>query len=277
MFLADYHTHSLCSFDGSAPLTELAQAALEAGLSELCLTDHCDLLNTQGKPDLSFRWEPVEKQLSQARALYSDKLAIRTGVELGGAWEFPDFCRELVSHPELDLVLGSVHNLSLADGGLDFYYVNYKSEEDCYYVLDRYFDCMERLAEMDCWDVLAHVIYPLRYMNKRDGQQASLERYEPQLRRIFRRVIDSGRGLEVNTCRGETIRDWRWTLELYRDCGGELLTLGSDAHLSRDVGKGIREAAELVKELGFRSVARYIGRKPELVSLAEGTKGQIKI
>lgn len=269
MYLSDYHTHSLCSFDGSAPLTDLAQVAVETGLTELCLTDHCDLLNTQGKPDLSFRWEPVEEQLAQARALYGDKLTIRTGVELGGAWEFPDFCRELMSHPGLDFVLGSVHNLSLADGGLDFYYVNYKSDEDCYHILDRYFDCMERLSEMDCWDVLAHVIYPLRYMNQRDGQHASLERYEPQLRRIFRRVIDSGRGIEVNTCRGETIGDWRWTLELYKDCGGTILTLGSDAHLAPDVGKGLREAAALVRELGFDSVARYIGRKPEMISLGE--------
>lgn len=267
MFLADYHTHSLCSFDGSAPLTELAEAAVNAGMTELCLTDHCDLLNTQGRPDLSFRWGPVEEQLALARPLFEDRLPIRMGVELGAAWEFPDFCGELVSHPELDFVLGSVHNLSLADGGQDFYYVNYKSNEDCYYVLDRYFDCMERLAEMDCYDVLAHIIYPLRYMNGRDGQHAGLERYEAQLRRIFSTVISKGKGIEVNTCRGETVEDWRWTLELYRDCGGRLITLGSDAHLSQDVGKGIRAAAELVKELGFDSVARYIKRKPEMVRL----------
>ena len=67
MYLTDYHTHSLCSFDGSAPLADLAQSAVTAGLTELCLTDHCDLVNTQGKPDLSFRWEPVEEQLSLAR------------------------------------------------------------------------------------------------------------------------------------------------------------------------------------------------------------------
>lgn len=267
MFLADYHTHSLCSFDGSAPLADLAQAAVEAGLAELCLTDHCDLVNTQGKPDLSFHWAPVEEQLAAARPLYADRLPIRMGLELGAPWEFPDFVRDLVSHPSLDFVLGSVHNLSLADGGLDFYYVNYKSDEDCYYVLDRYFDCMERLAEMDCWDVLAHIIYPLRYMNHRDGQKASLDRYEPQLRRIFRMVVDTGRGIEVNTCRGKTIEDWRWTLSLYKDCGGTLVTLGSDAHRPQDVGKGLPQAAQLLKELGFPAVARYVRHQPELVEI----------
>lgn len=267
MFLPDYHTHSLCSFDGTAPLADLCQAAVAAHLTELCLTDHCDLVNTQNKPDLSFRWEPVEEQLSLARPLFEGKLTIRKGVEVGSAWEFPDFVQELTSRPGLDFVLGSVHNLSLSDGGIDFYYVNYKSNADCYYVLDRYFDCMERLAEMDCYDVLAHIIYPLRYMNGRDGQHASLDRYQPQLRRIFKTVIGKGKGIEVNTCRGSTIEDWRWTLALYKDCGGSIITLGSDAHRPEDVGKGIREVAELVRSLGFSHIARYVQRQPELVQI----------
>ncbi len=267
MFLPDYHTHSLCSPDGFAPLTELCQAAVNAGLSELCLTDHCDLVNPQSRPDLSFRWEPVEEQFALARPLFRDRLALRMGLELGSAWEFPDFAQAVTSHPDLDLVLGSVHNLRLSQGGIDFYYVNYRSPQDCYAVLDPYFDCMEELSHMDCWDVLSHIIYPLRYMNRRDGQNASLDRYEPHLRRIFKAVTDTGRGIECNTCRGQTIEDWRWVLTLYKDCGGTIVTLGSDAHRPQDVGKGIPQAAALLKELGFTHTARYVRRTPQLLPL----------
>lgn len=267
MYISDSHTHSLCSPDGHAPLTDMARAAEAAGLSELCLTDHCDLLDRYGKPDRTFRWEPIEEQLSLARPLFEDRLPLRMGLELGEAWEDPSYARELVSRPGLDLVLGSVHNLSSADGGEDFYFRTYTSLSDCYYVLDRYFDCMERLSEMDCWDVLAHVIYPLRYMNRRDGQQAALDRYEPQLRRILRTVAGTGRAIEVNTCRGQTVEDWRWTLTLYRDCGGALVTLGSDAHFPQDVGKGLPQAAALLKELGFTHTVRYLRRRPELIPL----------
>ena len=267
MLLSDYHTHSLCSPDGSYPLTEMAQAAVEAGLSELCLTDHCDLIDRDGRPDRSFRWEPIEAQLSLARPLFEGRLPLRMGLELGEAWEDPAYARQLTSHPELDFVLGSVHNLSSADGGVDFYFLNYRSDADCYYVLDRYFNCMETLVGLDCWDVLAHIIYPLRYMNRRDGQRAALNRYEPQLRSILRRVVDSGRGIEVNTCRGETVEDWRWILTLYKDCGGTILTLGSDAHRPQDVGKGLPQAATLLKSLGFLHTARYTRRTPELCPL----------
>lgn len=126
---------------------------------------------------------------------------------------------------------------------------------------------MERLSEMDCYDALSHIIYPLRYMNGRDGQHAALDRYEPQLRRILTTVIAKGKGIEVNTCRGSAIEDWRWTLTLYKDCGGTILTLGSDAHLPQDVGKGLPEAAQLLKSLGFSHIARYRHRQPELLPL----------
>ena len=40
MYLADYHTHSRMSPDADAPMAELAEAAIAAGLDELCFTDH---------------------------------------------------------------------------------------------------------------------------------------------------------------------------------------------------------------------------------------------
>ncbi|MCI9403422.1 MAG: histidinol-phosphatase HisJ family protein [Oscillospiraceae bacterium] len=268
MFLADYHTHSLCSPDGYAPLTDMAQAAWEQGLDELCLTDHCDLLTADGHLDFSFRWAPIEEQFAQARPRFEGRLTLRMGLELGEGWEAPDFAQKLSSHPRLDFVIASAHNLSRAEGGgKDFYFFDYRSDEDCYAVLDQYFRCMEDMVKLSFYDCLGHVIYPLRYMNERDGNHAALDRYEDQLRRIFAIVIDKGKSVELNTCRGRTVEDWRWVLGLYRDCGGRLLTLSTDAHRPQDVGKGLREAAELARELGFTHVAAYEGHEPILKEL----------
>ena len=168
MFLADYHTHSLCSPDGYAPLTDMAQAAWEQGLQELCLTDHCDLLTMDGHLDFSFRWAPVEEQITLARSVFEGRLRLPMGLELGEGWEAPDFARKLAGHPGLDFVIGSVHNLSRAKGGgKDFYFVDYRSEKDCYDVLDQYFQCMEDMVKLDFYDCLGLVIYPLRYFNGR--------------------------------------------------------------------------------------------------------------
>ena len=68
--------------------------------------------------------------------------------------------------------------------------------------------------------------------------------------------------MEVNTYRGRTIVEWKPILELYRDCGGEILTVGSDAHAPGGVGKGIREAMELITSCSFRYICTYEKRKP---------------
>jgi len=264
MYLIDYHTHSLCSFDGSAPLAELAACAAAAGMDEMCLTDHCDFLHRDGRFNDSFRWAPIEEQLALNRT--AAPLPIKMGLELGEAWEDPELAAQIVSHPGLDFVIGSVHNLSTADGGTDLFYLHYDSEETCHKVLRSYFNSMEALAALDCFDVLGHVIYPLRYMNLRDGNHVTLDPYLPQLERIFRAVIARDKGIEVNTCRGRTVDDWREVLALYRDCGGRILTLGSDAHRTPDVAKGIPQAAALLKEFGF-GLAVYEKHTPTLVRL----------
>ena len=53
----------------------------------------------------------------------------------------------------------------------------------------------------------------------------------------------------------------------YKELGGELLTLGSDAHYPSDVGADIKRCAEILKNLGFRYYAVYRERKPGMVKL----------
>lgn len=263
MYLADCHTHTHLSPDSEAAAIDMAKAAQAAGLSELCFTDHVDFLDFDGNRCGFDGWDAY---LRQFQALSLPGVTLRLGVELGEAWEDPALAREVVSHPAVDFVIGSVHNLSSNHGGVDFYFIHYETEADCHRVLSAYFDCMEALAAMDCYDVLGHIIYPLRYMNRRDGNHVTLERYLPQLRRIFSTVTAKGKGIEVNTCRGETGDDWREVLALYKDCGGRIVTLGSDAHAPADVGKGIPQAAALLKELGF-DLAVYEKRKASFITL----------
>ena len=99
---------------------------------------------------------------------------------------------------------------------------------------------MKALVEADCYDVLGHIIYPLRYMCLRDGQNVDLSRYMEVIRTLLRRAVERGRGMELNTWAGRTIEPWRSVLQAYRDCGGELITVGSDAHVASSIGSGIR-------------------------------------
>lgn len=43
-------------------------------------------------------------------------------------------------------------------------------------------------------------------------------------------------------------------LEIYKDCGGAYVTVGSDAHEVKDIGADIDIAKELIKDFGLQEV-----------------------
>ena len=161
MYLIDYHTHSRLSPDADHPLTELAGAAVRAGLSELCVTDHYDRLTLDGRWEEPYDWAPALEQYRQAAGQFAGRLTLRLGIEYGGAPFDPEYARAMLARPEVDFVIGSLHNRSPQAGGADFYCGPYDTPEQCYAALDDYFASMERLVELpDCYDVVGHIIYP---------------------------------------------------------------------------------------------------------------------
>ena len=269
MYLIDYHNHTLISPDSDTPLIENAKAAMAAGIAELCVTDHFDLLDFQGRRRYAHEldWASRLTQWEEVRTTVGDGLRLRLGIELGSGQVDSTETAKLLDRSGLDFVIGSLHNQSLAAGAGDLYYINYSSPALCYQVLDDYFSCMKALVEADCYDVLGHIIYPLRYMCLRDGQNVDLSRYMEVIRTLLRRAVERGRGMELNTWAGRTIEPWRSVLQAYRDCGGELITVGSDAHVASSIGSGIREAYELLRSEGFRYVTTYEKRRPIQIKL----------
>ena len=268
MYLVDYHTHTRCSFDSEAPLPDMAAAARAAGLRELCTTDHCDLQQEDGSLLKEWDWAPILAQYGQATARYEGTdFRLLLGLELGEAYIDPAFSERILAGAPLDFVIGSVHNQSPAAGGVDYYFLDYRSEDFCRRALDDYFACLLTLAPLPYYDTLAHIIYPLRYMKRRGRFEPSLAPWQDQLDQVLRTVIDTGRSVEVNTHNGEEVLQWRPILERYRELGGEYITLGSDAHKPENVAKGLPEAAELMKTCGFRYLTLYRGRRPEQIKL----------
>ena len=263
MYYTDYHTHTRLSPDSSAPLSAMAEAAAAAGLSELCVTDHYDLVDEEGAPTAKpLDWGAALGQWEPVRDAFRGRLTLKLGVELGSASFDPPAAARTLNHPAIDFVIGSLHNLSAQAGGSDFYYVDYRSPAVCYAALDDYFSSMAQLAPLPLYDSLGHIIYPLRYMCMRDGQTVSLERYTDRLRSILSDVVQTGHAIEVNTYNGRTVADWAPVLRLYRDVGGELVTVGSDAHTPGNMARGVKEAYDLLSTLGFRYVTTYEKRKP---------------
>lgn len=271
MYFSDTHTHSLISFDSEASLSDMAGTAIALGLNELCVTDHCDLLDAMGILDDSFDWPAAKAQYHRVRAQVGDRLTLRLGIELGSVPYAPGIARRILSEggSEVDFVLGSIHNWIGARDNHDLYYTDYTDHPAlCRAAMENALDSTWELVTRcpDCYDSLAHIIYPLRYM-RRDGQHLTMDAFEDRTRALFTQIARTDHALEVNTWRGIDIDAWLPLLHWYKDCGGRLVTLGSDAHTPSDLGKGIPEVIELLKTAGFDCVTTFEKRKPVLHKL----------
>ena len=271
MYLCDVHCHTLISPDSHATLAAMARAAMAVGLRELCVTDHCDLLDLDGNPVTAFDWPAAKEQYRTVKGLLGDRLTLRLGIELGSAPYDPAIARAILAEggDGLDFVLGSLHNWIGAEGNIDLGFSQFSGNPAlARRAVDAALTHTWTLVTQypDCYDSLAHVNYPLRYI-RRDGIDLSLDDYEERVRAIFTEVAKTGHALEVNTRRGADLDFWPPLLRWFRECGGELVTVGSDAHRPEDVAKGIPEALELLNAAGFDRVTTFAGRKPITYSL----------
>ena len=155
----------------------------------------------------------------------------------------------------------------------DFYYIQYESYEQCFELYDRYLDELIELAGINCFAAMAHIGYCLRYMHKRGfDAQVTMERNGDKVDLLLRTLIENGKGIELNVA--DLVPGGREDpllmtfpsvdiLRRYRELGGDIITVGSDAHNTKAAGIGIKEGYELLRDCGFKYTAIYRRHKPE--------------
>ena len=270
MYAADYHVHSTCSPDGKMTMAQAAEAAIGAGLDEICITDHVDTIYWgTNAPRTSFDWAASRAQYREAAEKYSDKLSIKLGAELGEAnLSFERAEKLLNSAEKLDFCIGSVHTCSEKFDHLDLYFLEGGQSPDFYTaVIEDYLDSVAAISKWGRFHVLGHLTLPLRYLKEHLGWSMSFAAWMDRVEEIFSIIIPKGIGIECNTNRGNDPLPGADILRRYREMGGEVITLGSDAHVTKDVGCAIRERQELLRDCGFKYFTTFTGGKPEFKTL----------
>ena len=251
--LADLHTHSLFSFDvrPDATLDNMANVAISRGITHLAVTDHCDINGEiEGLHRIPDR-ETLFHAVSKAKEDYRDKLTILFGIELGEATQYPEEALALLEKYPYDIVLGSLHNLR---GEQDFYWFDFAnySDEEAHAFFDRVIEETMGICDFPHVRVITHLTYMERYMF-RQGRSLDYERHRDGLCRLFRRIVEKGLVLELNTsdlATGYALPP-KPLLSLYRECGGTRVCLGSDAHEPSAIGRNFDAAKELLLSAGF--------------------------
>lgn len=259
----DYHMHSRYSADCEAAPEDMVRAAIQQGLTEICFTDHIDY----DYPDPAFRFdfnrEEQEKELSALAVKYADRCKISRGVEIGLQPHLTERYRRLIHTEPFQFVICSLHTVRKAGlhSGDVFIGTSLKEAFEAYY--QELLDC---LKDFRSYHILGHLDLIKRYA----GQQPN-EQFHECIREIFQTIIPDGKGIEINTSGFRyglpSAMPSRDILELYLCCGGEILTIGSDAHHPKDVGYRVRESLQLAADIGFRYVTAFEDGEPVFHSI----------
>lgn len=266
MYLTDYHMHSKYSFDCETEVEEICENAIKRGLKEIAITDHMDIFSD--KPyGYIMDCESCYHELWKIKEKYQDKLKVLVGVELGQPQANERQAKEFLKKYPLDFIIGSVHNM---ENDVDAYDLDYKMV-DYHKVMENYVQWLITMAKHFDFDVMGHITYPSRYVYQQIGVKVDFREYYEQYEELFRILIHSGKGIELNLsgiARGtdETMPSLD-LLKMYRELGGEIVTVGSDAHVAEQVGCVSKKGMELLNEAGFRHVSTFENRKVKNVAI----------
>lgn len=254
----DYHMHTLVSFDGKETAEAMLRAAEAAGLKEICFTDHID---HDPRADVQTMLFDTDAYNAAYDNLTSEKLKIRRGMEYGMMANRPEQLTEELRRRPFDFVIGSVHFVD----GWDVYFPPYWEGKTMEQAERRYLEeILACVQTHEDFDVLGHLTYISKSWNNPTNRPVEYALYAELVDEIFRILIRKGKGIEVNTSGMGRCGVYLPTMEYvrrFRDLGGEIVTVGSDAHTADRVGEHCGDAARMVADI-FGYVCTFENRQP---------------
>ena len=254
----DYHMHTEVSFDGKQRGTDAVKAALGKGLKEICFTDHLDYDPLGQMGNMAFDTDRYNQEYDHLEA---PGLKIRRGIEFGMTVDNREQFKIDLARRPFDFVLGSVH---FADD-LDVYYTEYWQDKTVFQAERRYLETTLECVQLhDDFDVLAHLTYIGKARCHIAHRPVPFNEHRELIDEILRVVARKGKGLEMNTSGLGRCGDFLPSADYFRrfkELGGEIITVGSDAHTSDRVGEHTFRACEILKDI-FGYVCTFEGRKP---------------
>lgn len=265
----DLHIHTNFSSDSEETLERILKQAKERKIDVIGITDHIDY--DYQDPSISFLLDldAYSEKLTRLRE-QAEGIEILYGVEAGLQPHIADQLTALVDRYDFDYVMGSMHTIERKDLYIGTYFEGKTPME----AWEGYFrDVIDSVRAFDRFQFFGHFDILKRYDEK--TRAVPYARIRPMVREALSVLIDHQVGLEINTSglRGtyglaETLPGEQ-VLRDYKDLGGEIITIGSDAHRAEDVGAGFDHAIGLLKDVGFERI--YYAKKRQLIPITLDT------
>lgn len=267
---SDYHLHSKFSFDSKESIENILIKAKDMNIKEICLTEHFSMiednvsygfLNFEEYAQEIYKFNSTQ-EISKYNSITND-VKIKIGLEIGeGHLRIKEIDEYLKGKP-IDFIIGSIHRID------NITVTSHLEEKDVDEVYKKYFLEMYKLADTSEYDVLGHMDLVQRYAWNKYSRYNYLD-YLDLIDNLLKKVIERGKGIEINTSILKKHNDFMPKLDIvkrYKELGGEIITVGSDAHSAERVGEGIRDVYEFLKDINFKYISTYDKRKYTPISL----------
>lgn len=272
MIQADMHMHTWFSTDSEACPRDMADEAIRKGLKTICFTDHFDKDDLEWGEEGIFDVDAYFVEMQKLQEEYAGKLNIRIGIELGLRTYLKDYYEELTKKYPFDFVIGSVHNVPYkkdAEGNILYTdpaaekLFTDRTDKKAYRLMME--TTLENVRTSDCFQTLGHLDYVVRYGKSREKEYSYTD-YADIIDEILKLLIEKEKGLEVNSAGLKYGLPFAHphpdVLKRYRELGGEIITIGADAHKPEHIAYDFAKAEEILKSCGFKYYTEFFEQKP---------------
>lgn len=264
----DYHTHSSFSGDCRYSMEDMVKGALSKNIKSLSFTDHIDYDYGNDKIDFVFEEKDYFKEIERLRCNYKGQIEIISGIELGMQPHLVNSIYDMVNLENYDFIIMSIHTVM----GKDMHEGEIFKDKSLLEVYLLYYSEMyEVLNKFNDFDIVGHINLIDRYINHMNGVTVNFKEYKDLVEKVLKKIIDKNKGIEVNTSGIRYgINSFLPNVEilkLYKDLGGEIITIGSDAHNPEHIGFHYQETVSLLKDLGFKYITTFKNRKKQFIKI----------
>ena len=254
----DYHMHSRVSFDGHDRGMDMALAAKAAGLKEICFTDHLDYDPLGRMGVMAFDTAAYDAEYD---ALEVPGLKLRKGMEFSLTVDNRAQFQKDLRRRHFDFVLGSIHFVD----DQDVYFPPFWEGKSVFEAERRYLEATLACVRIhDDFDVLAHLTYIGKTTAHHAPRPVPYAEHRELVDEILKTLAAKGKGLELNTSGMDRCGAFLPTADYFRrfkELGGQIVTVGSDAHTAARVGQYSMEACGILRDI-FGYVCTFEDRKP---------------
>lgn len=260
------HLHTDFSGDSNSSPEDMIVSCIEKGLKYICITDHYDMESydyevSKFNPDIYF------KTLLPLKEKYRDKINIGIGVEIGIQPGYISYINDLIKSNSFEFVIGSTHEIEKRDPAFKYDFKT-KSDKEVY---RSYFEqILKNITLFKNYNVLGHLDYVVRYGKEREVSYSYIENAEI-IDEILKILISEGKGIEVNTSGLKYALPFPHPcpeiIKRYKELGGEVLTIGSDAHKPEHIAYEFDKVYDIISKCGFEYYTIFHDGKPQFYKL----------